>query len=61
MGIFFHIFRNFTAYIKSEMNYTNHNRKKMMSYVPGETRISESDSSAGGNPTGVPFGQGHSG
>lgn len=38
MGIFFHIFRNFTAYIKSEMNYTNHNRKKMMPYVPGETR-----------------------
>lgn len=60
MGIFFHIFRNFTAYIKSEMKNANHNRKKMMSYVPRETRISESVSSTGENPTGVPFGQGHS-
>lgn len=56
MGIFFHIFRNFTAYIKSELKNTNHNRKKMMPYVPRESRISESVSSAGENPTGMLFG-----
>lgn len=56
MSIFFRIFRNFTAYIKSELKNANHNRKKMMPYVPRESRISESVSSTGENPTGVPFG-----
>lgn len=61
MSIFFRIFRNFIAYIKSELKNANHNRKKMMPCVPRESRISESVSSTGENPTGVPFGWGHSG